>query len=155
MEPRTSTPAARLRAIQGLSGAGVPVRVLVAPVIPGLNDAEIPALLGAAQEAGARSAAYTMLRLPLTVAPVFREWLERCYPGLKEKVEGRIRGMRGGRLNSTRFGERMVGRGEMAGQIAAQFRLFARKHGLDGGLPPLDGTKFRPPGPKSGQLWLF
>ena len=111
MEPRTSTPAARLRAIRGLAEAGVPVRVLVAPVIPGLTDTEIPAILAAAREAGAKSAAYTMLRLPLTVAPVFLEWLERCYPDRAARIEGRIRGVRGGRLNSPEFGERMSGDG--------------------------------------------
>ena len=96
-----------------------------------------------------------MLRLPLAVAPVFREWLGRRYPDRVQKVEGRIRGMRGGKLNSAEFGERMVGRGEMAEQIAGLFRLFAQKHGLDGGLPPYDCTRFRPPRSKAGQLWLF
>jgi DNA repair photolyase len=157
MEPRTSTPASRLKAIRELSGAGVPVRVFVAPVIPGLNDHEIPAILEAARDAGARAASYTMLRLPLTVAPVFLEWLDRCAPGRKEKVEGRIRGMRGGRLNSARFGDRMSGTGVMAGQIGSLFKVFARKCGLDGGLPPLDCSRFRRPGPRSGdgQMWLF
>lgn len=155
MEPRTSTPEARLRAIRKLSGAGIPVRVLVAPVIPGLNSVEIPAILEAASNAGASGAAFTMLRLPLTVAPVFVEWLDRCYPGHREKVEGQIRAMRGGKLNSPEFGARMVGSGEMAEQIAAMFRLFARKYQLDGGLPPLDCSRFRRPRPESGQLWLF
>jgi DNA repair photolyase len=155
MEPRTSTPAARLKAIRGLAEAGVPVRVLIAPVIPGLTASEIPAILAAAGEAGARHAAYTVLRLPLTVAPVFREWLMRRYPERAQKIEGQIKGMRGGRLNSAEFGERMVGRGEMAEQIAGLFRLFAQKHGLDGGLPPYDCTRFRPPRSKAGQLWLF
>jgi DNA repair photolyase len=131
------------------------VRVLVAPIIPGLNDTEIPSLLAAAKEAGAQHAAFTMLRLPLTVAPVFLEWLEREQPGRAKKIEGRIRGMRGGKLNSTEFGDRMSGSGEMADQIANLFRLFAKKHGLDGGLPPYDCTRFRRPKPKTGQLWLF
>ncbi len=96
MEPRTSTPAAKLRAIRALREVGVPVRVLVAPIIPGLNDAEIPAILAAAGEAGAQHAAFTMLRLPLTVAPVFQEWLGREQPGRAAKIEGRIRAMRGG-----------------------------------------------------------
>ena len=152
MEPRTSTPAARLKAIRGLAEAGVPVRVLIAPVIPGLTASEIPAILAAAGEAGARHAAYTMLRLPLAMAPVFREWLVRCYPDRAQKVEGQVRGMRGGRLNSAEFGERMVGRGEMAEQIAGLFRLFAQKHGLAGGLPPHGCSRFRPPRPKAGQL---
>jgi DNA repair photolyase len=155
MEPRTSTPAARLRAVKALAEARVPVRVLVAPIIPGLNESEIPAILAASREHGARAAAYTMLRLPLTVAPVFLEWLAREQPGRAEKVEARIRGMRGGKLNNAEFGHRMTGSGEMARQIAALFKLVARKHGLDGGLPPYDCTRFRRPSPNDGQLWLF
>ncbi|HEX8203325.1 MAG TPA: radical SAM protein, partial [Isosphaeraceae bacterium] len=124
-------------------------------VIPGLNDGEIPAILAAARAAGARAAAYTMLRLPLAVAPVFREWLQRCYPGQAGKVEGRIRSVRGGQLNSAAFGDRMVGSGAIADQIAGLFRVFARKHGLDAPLPPLDGSRFRPPGSRAAQLWLF
>jgi DNA repair photolyase len=155
MEPRTSTPAARLRAIKSLREARVPVRVLVAPVIPGLNDTEIPAILGAAREAGAQHAAFIMLRLPLTVAPVFQEWLQREQPGRAQKIESRIRAMRGGKLNSSQFGDRMKGSGAMAHQIADLFRLVARQHGLDRGLPPQDCTRFRRPKPETGQLWLF
>jgi len=155
MEPRTSTPAARLRAVGALAEAGVPVRVLVAPVIPGLTDTEVPAILGAAKGAGAGSAGYTLLRLPLAVAPVFTEWLERTLPGRSERVLGRVREARDGKLNSSEFGTRMTGTGERARQIAALFRLCARRHGLDGGLPVLDSSQFRPPLPKSGQLRLF
>ena len=155
MEPRTSTPQARLRAIKTLADAGVPVRILVAPVIPGLNDSEIPAILQAGKDAGASHAGYTMLRLPLTVAPVFHEWLERERPESLAKVEGRIREMRGGKLNDPRFGSRMRGTGEMADQIRDLFRLFARRHGLDGGLPAYDCSHFRPPRTSSGQQWLF
>jgi DNA repair photolyase len=155
MEPRTSTPLARLRAVKALTEAGVPVRVLVAPIIPGLNDSEVPAILAASGDAGARAAAYTMLRLPLTVAPVFLEWLGREQPGRAEKVEGRVRAMRGGRLNEPEFGQRMTGSGEMARQINALFKVVARRHGLDGNLPPYDCTRFRRPSPESGQMWLF
>jgi DNA repair photolyase len=155
MEPRTSVPAARLRAIEHLSEAGVPVRAMLAPVIPGLNDHEIPALLEAASQAGAWSAAYILLRLPGTVEQVFREWLQREQPGGLEKIEGRLRAARGGKLNEARFGLRMKGRGEMADQIRHLFQLFARKYGLDGSLPPHDASRFRPPKPRSGQLWLF
>jgi DNA repair photolyase len=155
MEPRTSTPAARLRAMRALREAGVPVRVFISPVIPGLTDSEIPALLAAAKEAGAQAAAFVMLRLPLTVAPVFLEWLRRTQPERAERVEARIRGVRGGKLNDTEFGTRMRGTGEMARQIASLFRLFAKRHGLDGGLPPYDCSRFRPPRPRSGPLWLF
>jgi DNA repair photolyase len=155
MEPRTSTPAARLRALRALAGAGVPAQVLVAPVIPGLNDSEIPALLAAARETGARAAGYVLLRLPLTVAPVFREWLERTQPGCAARVLGRVRQARGGKLNESAFGKRMRGSGEMADQIRELFHVFARRHGLDGGLPPLDCTAFRPPRAPSRQGTLF
>jgi DNA repair photolyase len=151
MEPRTSTPAARLRAVKELSDAGVSVRVMIAPVIPGLNDAEIPAILKAAHEAGAKAAGYILLRLPLTVAPVFREWLERTQPSRLQRVEGRIRDARDGKLNDSEFGTRMRGTGEMAQQIGDMFRLFAKRFGLDRELPPCDCTLFRPP----GQMWLF
>lgn len=155
MEPRTSVPEARLRAIRGLAEAGVPTRVFVAPIIPGLNDHEVPDILAAAKAAGARGAACTMLRLPQAVAPVFLEWLQRCYPDRAAKVEGRIRAMRGGALNSSQFGERMAGRGELAEGIARMFHLFVRRHGLDGAIPPLDGSRFRRPTSAHGQLWLF
>lgn len=151
MEPRTSTPAARLRAVKELSEAGVPVRVLIAPVIPGLNEPEIPAILKAAQEAGARAAGFILLRLPLTVAPVFVEWLQRAQPASYQRIEGRIRDTRAGKLNESDFGTRMRGTGEIAHQIGAMFRLFAKRYGLDGKLPDYDCTRFRPP----GQKWLF
>jgi DNA repair photolyase len=146
MEPRTSTPAARLRAVQELTEAGVPVRVMVAPVIPGLNEAEIPAILKAAQAAGAQGAGYVLLRLPLTVAPVFREWLERTQPARVTKIEGRIRSARDGKLNDAEFGTRMCGTGAMAKQIGEMFGLFAKRFGLDGALPPYDCSRFRSPG---------
>ena len=155
MEPRTATPRARLRAVRELSAAGVPVRVLIAPIIPGLNDSEIPAILEAAKEAGASGAGTIMLRLPWTVAPVFLEWLERTHPEKKDRVEGRIRAMRGGKLNDPRFEERMTGSGEMAEQIRAMFHLFAARYGLDGELPPYDCNQFRPPRTAAGQAWLF
>src|SRR5260370_9866166 len=135
LEPRTSTPAARLRAVQVLAEAGVPVRVMVAPIILGLNDSEIPAILEAAAKAGARSANWTLLRLPLTVAPVFREWLEREKPDRVGRVEGRIREARGGKLTDSEFGKRMRGTGELVEQIGDLFRLVAKKVRLDGQLP--------------------
>ncbi|MFO0879796.1 MAG: PA0069 family radical SAM protein [Gemmataceae bacterium] len=155
MEPRTSPPAARLRAVRALADAGVLVNVLVAPVIPGLNDSEIPALLEAAKAAGASSAGWQLLRLPLTVAPVFREWLTREQPTRADKVEGRVRDARGGRLNDAEFGRRMSGTGEMADQIGRLFRVFARRHGLDRPPTPLDCSRFRPPRPRSGQMLMF
>lgn len=155
MEPRTSTPAARLRAMSELSAAGVPTSVMIAPVIPGLNDSEIPGILQAAAEAGAESAGYVLLRLPLTVQPVFLEWLERTQPTKRTRIESLIRGTRQGKLNDSSFGGRMRGSGELAEQIGRTFKVFARKHQLDGPRRELDVTLFRAPRSASGQRSLF
>jgi DNA repair photolyase len=155
MEPRTSPPRERLRAVRELSDAGVPVAVMVAPVVPGLTDSEVPAILAAARDAGAGSASYIMLRLPLAVEPVFRDWLERNYPMKKDRVESRVRAMRGGQLNDGQFGSRMRGTGFLADEVEKVFDLFAKKLGLDGDLPPLDCSQFRPPRSANGQLHLF
>ncbi len=155
MEPRAATPPARLRAVRELSGAGVPVRVLVAPIIPGLNDAEIPAILQAAKEAGATAAYYQLLRLPGAVEAVFFEWLARARPSGRDRVEQHIRLTRDGKLSDPRFGKRMRGEGVLAEQIDQLFKLFVRRLGLAGPLPPYDTSRFRPPRPTSGQLWLF
>lgn len=155
MEPRTSIPAARLRAIRQLSDAGVPVRAMIAPIIPGLNDSEIPAMLARVKEAGAHNAGYILLRLPLTVEPVFREWLTRTQPLKAQKIEGLIRQTRDGKLSASAWGERMRGKGEIAEQVRSLFHVFAKKHGLDGDLPPHDFSQFRPPRSRSGQLRLF
>lgn len=154
MEPRTSIPAARLRAVKTLSEAGVPVRVMVAPIIPGLNDHEAPAVMKAVKEAGALDARYVMLRLPLTVEPVFREWLTRTQGAKAEKVEGLIRHMRDGLLSSANWGERMRGTGPIAEQFATMFGVFRQKLGFSD-LPPLDSSQFQPPTPANGQLRLF
>jgi DNA repair photolyase len=155
MEPRTSAPAARLRAVRALSEAGIPTRVMVAPIIPGLNDAEVPAILHAAKEAGATGAASLLLRLPLTVAPVFLDWLRRTQPLKADRVESLIRETRGGTLSDARFGSRMTGAGPIAEQIRGLFQLFCRKLALDSPLPPPDFSQFRPPLPRSGQMRLF
>ena len=155
MEPRTSTPAARLRAIRVLRDAGVPVRVMVAPVIPGLTDSEMPSILAAAAEAGAQGAGFVVLRLPLTVRPVFLEWLERTHPDSRERIENAIRSVRGGALNAAEFGTRMSGTGLRAQQIESIFRTFAKKHGLNGKLPAYDFEQFRAPPSASGQMRLF
>jgi DNA repair photolyase len=155
MEPRTSIPAARLRAMKELADASVPVGALVAPIIPGLNDHEIPAILAAVKKAGGLSASHIFLRLPLSVAPVFLEWLQRARPTAFHRVESRIRAMREGKLNNSKFGERMRGKGEMAEKITQVFELFAKRYGLDGEFPPLDCTQFRAPRSSSGQLRLF
>ncbi|REK12082.1 MAG: radical SAM protein [Planctomycetota bacterium] len=155
LEPRTATPAARLRAIRALSAAGVPTGVMTSPIIPGLNDQELPALLAAAKEAGARSASYILLRLPLAVRPIFEEWVTRSLPERAPRVLGLIRETRGGRMSDSRFGSRMSGQGPYAEGIEKTFQVFRKKHGLDRPLPPLDTTQFRPPHPTSGQLSLF
>lgn len=155
MEPRTSIPEARLRAIKTLADAGVPVGVMVAPIIPGLNDSEVPAILEAAKAAGARTAGYVLLRLPLTVEPVFKEWVERTQPLRAEKILSRIRGARGGKMNESKWGQRMVGSGEMADQIKSMFRLFKVRFGLDQELPAHNCDLFVPPPPSTGQLMLF
>ena len=145
LEPRASSPRQRLAAVEALSKAGVPVGVLVAPVIPALNDHEIPAVLAAAKAAGAGWAYTEMLRLPLTVAPIFERWLERNFPERKDKVLGRIRAMRGGKLNDPRFGSRMRGEGIFADQISQMFHVARRKAGLAEESPELFCTAFRRP----------
>ena len=155
MEPKTSIPAARLRAIQMLSEAGVPTRVMNAPIIPGLNDAEIPAVLESAKAAGALGASYILLRLPLTVEPVFREWLERTEPLKLEKIERLIRETRDGKMSNSEFGNRMRGTGPIADQVRNLFKVFVRKLGLDNKFPPHDFSQFRHATPKKGQLRLF
>lgn len=130
LEPRASSPARRLAAIRTLTDAGVPVRVLTAPIIPGLNDHEIPELLGAAARAGAIAAGYTVVRLPLSVEPIFVEWLERHRPGERDKVLGRIREFRGGELYRSKFGERMRGSGAAAARLSQLFAVASRRAGL-------------------------
>lgn len=155
LEPRTSTPAARLQAVRLLAEAGVPVGVMVAPVIPGLNDSEIPSILEQARDAGARTASSVLLRLPLTVEPVFREWLQRARPLEADKVLSRVRQTRSGQLNCSDWGERMTGSGEIADQIQRLLRVFKRKLGLDSPFPALDCSQFRAPGNAPRQLRLF
>ena len=155
LEPRTSPPLARLRAIRELTQAGVPVHAMLAPVIPGLNDSEIPAVLKAVAESGATTASYILLRLPQTVETVFMEWLRREFPSKASVVESRIRSTRDGKLNSSKFGERMRGTGPIADQISQTFKVFAKKYRLDRRPDALDMSNFRPPTSSSGQLTLF
>jgi DNA repair photolyase len=154
MEPRTSTPARRLRAIEALSRAGIPVRVLVAPVVPGLTDHEMPRILEAARAAGAAGAGYVPLRLPHEVKRLFEDWLSRHFPDRQEKVLNRIRSMRGGRLNDPRFGERMSGAGPFADYIRAMFDTACRKFGLNDERYALSASAFRRRDP-GGQLSLL
>ncbi|MEO6325616.1 MAG: PA0069 family radical SAM protein [Thermoanaerobaculia bacterium] len=153
MEPRASIPERRLAALQALAEAGVPCGVMIAPVIPGLNDHEIPAILAAAYSMGARIAGYVPLRLPFAVAPLFETWLEQHLPLRKEKVLNRIRSMRGGKLNDPSFGSRMKGEGAYAEQIAALFAVSSRKVGFTARFPALSAAAFRKP--KGPQLSLF
>ncbi len=145
MEPRTSTPRNRLRAIARLSAAGIPVCVNVAPVIPGLTDSEVPDILGAAAEAGARCAGFLMLRLPHGVAALFEGWLDEHFPDRKAKVLARIREVRGGRLNDPRFGSRGCGEGLYARQLARLFEVTCRRLGLSTSRPELSVAAFRRP----------
>jgi DNA repair photolyase len=153
MEPRASHPTRRLAAIEALSQAGVPTGVLVAPVIPGLTDHELPSIIAAAAQAGARSAGYVTVRLPQGVGPLFEQWLAQHFPDGKERVLNRIRAIRGGRLNDPRFVSRMRGEGIFAEQIEALFALACRKAGLEGRGPQLSTTAFRVP--SQTQLSLF
>jgi DNA repair photolyase len=155
LEPRTATPAARFRAIRELTAAGIPTRAMLAPIIPGLTDCEIPALLAAAKEAGARGANFVMLRLPLAVAPIFTTWLAEHRPLAAERVESLIRETRGGRLYDSAFGQRMRGRGNYADGIAKTFAVFLEKLGFADDWPPLDCSQFRPPELHAGQRRLF
>jgi DNA repair photolyase len=155
LEPRTASPEARLRTIRRLSEVGVSVGVMVAPIIPGLNDHQVPQILEAAAEAGARSAGYVLLRLPWSVEPMFLAWLDSHYPLAKPKVEGLLRSMRCGRLYRSGFGERMRGEGPYADGVRTTFRVFVKKLRLEGSLPPLDRSQFRPPRLPGDQLRLF
>lgn len=171
MEPRASAPRERLETIRQLAAAGVRVNLMVAPVIPALNEAEVPAILQAAADAGASDAGYVLLRLPFQIKALFEEWLGRHYPDRASKVLNAIREMRGGELYQSAFFERQRGTGVRADQVAATFSLFKRKAGLGGSSDrqvPGDGpgaTRGDAPAPNAeflrrkglgpGQLGLF
>ena len=152
MEPRASRPGLRLDAIRKLRAAGIPVGVMVAPIIPGLTDHEVPAILSAAAEAGARTAGRTVVRLPHGVKELFAEWLEAHAPHRKEKVLGRLRDMRDGKLNDSTFGSRMTGEGPFAESIHQMFELHRRRLGLTQHVP-LSTKAFRRA--TGGQMDLF
>lgn len=143
MEPRASRPDLRVKAIETLSRAGVPVTVMIGPVLPGLTDHEIPSILERAAEAWATSASYVMLRLPYGVKDLFQDWLSAHYPDRKDKVLNRVREMRGGQLNDSTFGDRMRGKGVYAEQIRAMFRMYRKKYGLDKERGALSSAAFR------------
>jgi len=143
LEPRASRPQARLEALRTLAEAGIPCGVSVAPVIPGLNDHEIPAILTAAAEHGAETASYTVLRLPHAVKDIFADWLDRHAPGEKDKILGRLRTLRGGRLGSGAFGERLTGSGPDAERLRQWFAIAARRSGLNRRSTTLSTAAFR------------
>jgi DNA repair photolyase len=153
MEPRASHPRDRLKAVERLAQAGVPVGVMVAPVVPAITDHEMPAILQAAADAGARYAGFTIMRLPGAVAGLFTAWLDEHFPERKDKVLNRIRELRGGRLNDPRFGSRMRGEGVFAEQFRTFFAASRRRAGIDGRGPQLSTAAFRRPGGE--QLSLF
>lgn len=153
LEPRASQPFSRLNAVEMLSQAGIPAGVMVAPIIPGLTDHEVPSVLVEAAKRGAQAAGYTIVRLPLAVRPLFEHWLERHFPDKKERVLGRIRSTRAGKLNDPNFGSRMRGDGPLAEAIHRLFKLGCRKAGLDGPAAELSTISFRRP--DNGQRLLF
>ncbi len=155
MEPRTSSPAARLRTIRELTDAGIPTQLMLAPVIPGLNDSEIPAILKAAREAGADAAGYVLLKLPTSVREVFLDWLQRTYPDRAGRVEALIRATRDGRFHDSQFGRRQRGVGNIADLIANTFSLWRKRLHYPEKSEPLNRTAFRPPVPTARQLRLF
>jgi DNA repair photolyase len=147
LEPRAARPEHRLRAVRMLADAGVPVNVLVAPVIPGLTDHELPSILEAAADAGARTASMVLLRLPWAVKDIFTSWLDAHEPGKKERVLGLLRQMRGGKLYDAQWGKRMKGEGVFAKQIGDLFAVASRRAGLAGSEFQLSARNFRrPPG---------
>jgi len=155
LEPRAPSPHRRLQALSALASAGVPAGVLVAPVIPGLTESELDAILAACAAAGARNAGYVLLRLPLEVAPLFEEWLERHEPLKARRVLSALRDLRGGRLYTPEFGRRMSGDGPRARILSRRFDLACRRVGLETEPAPLDTTLFRIPPGAGGQLSLF
>ena len=156
LEPRAAAPRARLRVIRELVGAGVPVTVLLAPLIPALNDHEMEGLLEAAAAAGARHAGFMLLRLPHELGTLFEQWLREHYPQRADRVLNLLRGARAGKLNDPRFGHRMRGEGPYALLLAARFEAACRRFGLNEARGPgLDCSRFiRDPGaPQQGELF--
>lgn len=153
MEPRTSPPAARLAALGELAAAGIPVGVNVAPLIPGLTDHDLPAILKAAGEAGATAAGYSIVRLPYAVGPLFEKWLKAYFPDRKEKVLNRLRSLRGGKLYDSQWGTRHSGEGIFAKQLAQMFDVARRKAGLNDDFPALSTAAFRRAGGTQMTLW--
>ena len=146
MEPRASSPQARLEAVRELSQAGIPTGVNIAPVIPGLTDHEMPAILDAAAAAGAKRAGYVLMRLPHAVKDIFTQWLDDHEPGKKARILDRMRTLSGGKLYSSDWGKRMTGQGIFAEQMRAMFDVNARRAGLNVAQFTLSTDHFRRPG---------
>lgn len=155
MEPRAATPPKRLETIRALSDAGIPVSVMIGPVIPGLNDHEIERILESARTAGAREAGYIILRLPLEVSPIFKDWLLRHYPDRYRHVMGLVRSMRGGKDYDSEWGKRMKGTGPYAWQIGRRFEIAARRLGLNSERLALRTDLFTAPNKHGEQLVLL
>ena len=155
MEPRAGTPARRLEALKALSAAGIPTHVMFAPVIPALNDDEMESVLAAAKEAGARGAGYVLLRLPLEIKDLFREWLEANRPDSAKHIISLIRQMRGGKEYDAQWHTRMRGTGPYAEMISRRFRMASKRLGLNKDLVPLRTSLFKPPPRLGDQLALF
>jgi DNA repair photolyase len=153
LEPRTSVPSERLAALEKLANAGIPVGINLAPIIPGLNDEEIPSILKAAYEHGAKLAGHVIVRLPHSVKELFSDWLERNYPEKASRILNRIRDIREGKLSSSEFGVRMSGKGKIAESIHDLFRLSAQKYRLNNSDFKLDYSKFRNPDKTQGELF--
>ena len=155
MEPRAATPPRRLEAIEALSAAGVPVSVMVAPIIPAINDSELERILSAARAAGATEAGYVLLRLPLEIKELFREWLQTEFPNRAAHAINVLRSMHGGKDYTPEWGVRQRGRGPYAEQIALRFRLAVKRLGLNQHTSKLRTDLFRRPVAAGGQLDLF
>jgi DNA repair photolyase len=155
MEPRAATPERRLDAVRRLSEAGVPVVVMFAPAIPGLNDHELESVLDRAADAGAVGAGYVALRLPLEIKTLFREWLESDHPDRAARVMSLVRQMRGGKDYDADWSQRMKGQGPIADLLSQRFKAARRRYGLDRPQPPLDLSQFRAPARAGDQMDLF
>ena len=155
MEPRAAAPQRRLQTLATLCAAGIPTGAMFAPVIPALNDEYLEDVLAASAAAGARYAGYVMLRLPLEVKDLFKDWLQRHYPLRAERVMGRVRDTRNGSENDTKFGRRFKGTGPIAELIGQRFRRACREHGLNVSRHEFDTSAFKPPRENTHQLELF
>jgi DNA repair photolyase len=155
MEPRAATPPKRLETMQKLAEAGIPVTVMTAPIIPALNDMELERLLEAGYAAGARQAGYVLLRLPLEVSPIFREWLAAHYPDRAKHVMSVMQSMRGGKDYESEWGVRQRGRGPYAWMIGRRFEAATKRLGLNAESRTLRTDLFTPPVPVGGQLRLL